>query len=161
MDWTVEKIRELVELRNRELSAGQIANKMGISRNAVIGKLHRLGLGTTPKVPPKKEKPKQPVLSMVSKKAVFRPLTLNSKPLRWSNGNLAVAGELVAGEEYVADISTGRIKAVEPVTLLALQDHHCRAPLDSGLFCGATKTDDSSYCRKHRELFIERTRIVR
>lgn len=42
-DWSEDRINELVRLVNDEkLRAGEIAAIMGISRNAVIGKVHRL-----------------------------------------------------------------------------------------------------------------------
>lgn len=45
MAWTEERVRQLKELWAAGLSAGQIAAKMdGVTRNAVIGKVHRLGL---------------------------------------------------------------------------------------------------------------------
>jgi len=42
--WTEDKIDELTKLWHRGRTAGQIAEVMGISRNAVLGKAHRLGL---------------------------------------------------------------------------------------------------------------------
>ncbi|RMD87549.1 MAG: global cell cycle regulator GcrA-like protein [Alphaproteobacteria bacterium] len=50
MAWTDEKIAELKKLWDRGLSASQIASELGdgITRNAVIGKAHRLGLKSRP-----------------------------------------------------------------------------------------------------------------
>lgn len=52
--WTKEKIEQLQTLWEEGLSANQIANKLGnITRNAVIGKIYRLGLsGRSRKVSP-------------------------------------------------------------------------------------------------------------
>jgi GcrA cell cycle regulator len=45
MAWTDERVELLKKLWAEGLSAAQIANKMGgVTRNAVIGKVHRLGL---------------------------------------------------------------------------------------------------------------------
>lgn len=45
-DWTDARVATLKELHQQGLSAGQIAARIGgISRNAVIGKVHRLHLG--------------------------------------------------------------------------------------------------------------------
>jgi GcrA cell cycle regulator len=46
MSWTDEKVELLRKLWLEGLSASQIANTLsnGITRNAVIGKVHRLGL---------------------------------------------------------------------------------------------------------------------
>ena len=44
MAWTEERVEMLKQLWTDGLSASQIARKMGgVTRNAVIGKVHRLG----------------------------------------------------------------------------------------------------------------------
>jgi GcrA cell cycle regulator len=48
MEWGDETIERLRALWNEGLSTGQIANQMGISKNAVVGKAHRLGLPARP-----------------------------------------------------------------------------------------------------------------
>ena len=50
MSWTEERIEALRRLWDEGLSASRIAGQLGIvSRNAVIGKVHRLGLSSRPK----------------------------------------------------------------------------------------------------------------
>ncbi len=45
MSWTDERVTKLQEMWNEGLSAAQIARELGgVTRNAVIGKVHRLGL---------------------------------------------------------------------------------------------------------------------
>lgn len=45
MIWTEEKINTLIDLwNNTQLSCTQIANKLGCTKNAIIGKAHRLKL---------------------------------------------------------------------------------------------------------------------
>jgi GcrA cell cycle regulator len=49
MSWTDERIDRLKELWTRGMTASQIADELGgVSRNAVIGKAHRLGLQARP-----------------------------------------------------------------------------------------------------------------
>lgn len=49
MSWTDERVELLKELWGKGLSASQIAVQLGgVSRNAVIGKAHRLGLESRP-----------------------------------------------------------------------------------------------------------------
>jgi GcrA cell cycle regulator len=40
--WTTERISKLIELHNQGLTASQVGKLMGVSRNAVIGKVSRL-----------------------------------------------------------------------------------------------------------------------
>jgi GcrA cell cycle regulator len=43
-EWTPERIAALIALWNEELSTSEIGRRLGITKNAVIGKVHRLGL---------------------------------------------------------------------------------------------------------------------
>lgn len=60
MAWTDERIDQLKKLWAKGMTASQIAEELGgVSRNAVIGKAHRLGLKSRPspvKAAPKKKK---------------------------------------------------------------------------------------------------------
>ncbi len=62
MTWTPERVDSLVRLWSDGLSARQIAEKLGgVTRNAVIGKAHRLNLqrgGPTPEPEPEPPPPR-------------------------------------------------------------------------------------------------------
>src|SRR4026209_1397184 len=64
MSWTDERIDRLKELGSQGATASQIADELGgVSRNAVIGKAHRLGLDARPspvKAGEEKEKKEAP-----------------------------------------------------------------------------------------------------
>ncbi len=48
MSWTPEKIQDLARLWDAGLSITQIGKNLGMTRNAVVGKAHRLGLTKRP-----------------------------------------------------------------------------------------------------------------
>ena len=72
MAWTDERIDQLKSMWEKGMTASQIADELGgVSRNAVIGKAHRLGLQSRPSpvkagdaprkpAPPKRPAPKKP-----------------------------------------------------------------------------------------------------
>jgi GcrA cell cycle regulator len=58
--WSEERIEQMKKLAGEGMSASQIAAELGgLSRNAVLGKLHRLGVSARPR-PPKPTKPTPP-----------------------------------------------------------------------------------------------------
>ncbi|MCC4232548.1 GcrA cell cycle regulator [Sphingobium soli] len=60
MSWTDERIDQLKAMWERGLTASQIAEELGgVSRNAVIGKAHRLGLQSRPSPVKANEAPKR------------------------------------------------------------------------------------------------------
>ncbi|WP_257538268.1 GcrA family cell cycle regulator [Sphingobium sp. CFD-1] len=61
MSWTDERIDQLKAMWEKGLTASQIAEELGgVSRNAVIGKAHRLGLQSRPSPVKANEAPKKP-----------------------------------------------------------------------------------------------------
>jgi GcrA cell cycle regulator len=48
MDWTPEQITQLTQLWRDGLSTAEIGKRLGISKNAVVGKAHRLHLDSRP-----------------------------------------------------------------------------------------------------------------
>ena len=44
MSWTPERIAEVERLWNEGLTTSEIGRRLGISKNAVVGKVHRMGL---------------------------------------------------------------------------------------------------------------------
>lgn len=72
MSWTDERVDELKNLWAEGVSASQIAVRMGgISRSAVLGKVHRLGLSgrstSSKKIKRKSKTPKKTSISLVPK----------------------------------------------------------------------------------------------
>jgi GcrA cell cycle regulator len=62
MSWTDERIEKLTKMWEGGATASQIADELGgVSRNAVIGKAHRLGLKARPSPVKPNEKPARPL----------------------------------------------------------------------------------------------------
>jgi len=69
MAWTDDRVEKLRELWDKGLSASQIAKELaeGVTRNAVIGKAHRMGLASRPS--PVKADPAKRAAATAKKKA--------------------------------------------------------------------------------------------
>ena len=72
MAWTDERVAKLQELWDKGLSASQIAKELaeGVTRNAVIGKAHRMGLASRPS--PVKSDPEKKIKKPIEKKVVAK-----------------------------------------------------------------------------------------
>lgn len=94
MAWTDDRIKRLKELWEKGLSASQIAKDLGegVTRNAVIGKAHRMGLSSRPS-PVKTEtaaKPRKPAPVKAEKKQVKKVVTLldlTERMCKWPIGH--------------------------------------------------------------------------
>ncbi|AIT81045.1 MULTISPECIES: GcrA family cell cycle regulator [Novosphingobium] len=74
MSWTDERIEKLTKMWEGGATASQIADELGgVSRNAVIGKAHRLGLKARPSPVKANEKPARPAAPKKAKPASEAP----------------------------------------------------------------------------------------
>src|SRR5215218_2597872 len=82
MSWTDERIERLKKMWHDGATASQIADELGgVSRNAVIGKAHRLGLEQRPSpVKAGEEKDKKAVPATAAPKAAPRAEATKSAP---------------------------------------------------------------------------------
>lgn len=161
MSWTEERVELLKKLWTEGLSASQIAARlsMGVTRNAVIGKVHRLNLSgrvqqprsAQPRTPRKPREPSHP----------GRTTSLPSMP---------TAGSTALKPMLRAEHSARPAPLPEPkpvrlvdlpkggrVTILHLSDKTCKWPIgDPGseefCFCGHNPRDGSPYCEYHARL---------
>ena len=62
MDWTQEQVTELSKLWDEGLTTAEIGRRLGITKNAVVGKVNRLHL--TPRQSPIKRIEKPPVIEL-------------------------------------------------------------------------------------------------
>jgi GcrA cell cycle regulator len=101
MDWTGQQIQELRKLWAEGLSTRRIGERMGISKNAVVGKAHRLGL-------PERE---SPVLrGDRSPDAVSKREATKAKAVELYQGGMQraqIAARLELNPDYVSNLLRG------------------------------------------------------
>ena len=133
MSWNPEKEEKLRELWKKGHTASQIARLLGdVTRNAVIGKAHRLNLEaraasrkSTSKIIEKNTYIPEAKTQKLGRKAKFKALLLDKS-----------------------------FPAENPVELYDLNDDHCRWPLGEKLepakfFCGRKPMQKFPYCQLH------------
>ena len=133
MGWTDEKVSKLKELWGKGNTASQIAEIIGgISRNAVIGKAHRLNLSA-------KIKTRTATSNESFENAV---IDKNSKPKK---GRRSKFKSLIIEKDFEPE---------NPKQLEELDENSCKWPIGhpdekSFYFCGRSSLKDFSYCKLH------------
>lgn len=156
MTWTDERVELLKKLWSDGLSASQIAAELGgVTRNAVIGKVHRLGLSG-------REKPGSGNAAKPRKAAPARPAPRPmAMPMFRGNAALALGEALPMAEPYrLPAVAAVRVPveiafACAPVTIMDLREGMCRWPLGDPTsaefrFCGSKSAiAGTPYCPHH------------
>lgn len=157
MSWNDERVELLKKLWGEGLSASQIAGRLGsVTRNAVIGKVHRLGLSgraTTSRM--KSHRPRQRVAKRIAKS-------------RFSNvGNPALrALYLPEAEPFTPAVEELVIPMNERKYIQTLTESCCRWPIGDPQtpefhFCGKSKVNGLPYCEFHARRAFQPPQVKR
>ena len=139
MDWNDERIAALTKMWQDGMSASQVARQLGgISRSAVIGKVHRLGIAG-------RETPSHPRALGGRPPSRVPSARGASTPARRAAPGLAPRVPATPPEMF--DVAAS-------ATILTLGEHGCRWPIgdpgEAGFgFCGRLKTGRGAYCTGH------------
>jgi GcrA cell cycle regulator len=164
LGWTDERETQLKKLWMDGLSASQCAAILGggLSRNAVIGKVHRLKLalrgrptGPRPRVAaePRRQKPKGPKVNRGE--AIGTRMKLARLRERAADGEAVGLGDAFDAEAYVApQVEELYVPEDQRLSLLQLTEHTCKWPIGDPLkpdfyFCGQHSLDGKPYCTFH------------
>ena len=176
MSWTDERVEKLKELWTEGMSASQIAKVLGgVTRNAVIGKVHRLGLsnrtqGEEPKAA-EAPKPKPAVAASVPPKAAAEPpkpaapepvvaapvpaTVARRTPPVIRDATQPRAPGAPTPEEEAARATLAEIeKFAKRIPLLDLTERTCKWPIgdpteENFAFCGLDCVPGKPYCEYH------------
>ena len=132
MSWNEEKVAKLKELWGKGNTASQIAEIIGgLSRNAVIGKAHRLNLSSK-------------IKTRISSNQNFQN-GINENITKQKKGRKSRFQSLIIEKDFEPE---------NPKKLEELDDSSCKWPIghpeeQSFYFCGRSSLKDFSYCKLH------------
>lgn len=178
MSWTDDRVEVLKKMWGEGQSASQIAKELGgVTRNAVIGKVHRLGLSNRagsagakaaakpaaataeakPKAAPApKPKPAPKPAAKATDTAVLAPL-----PMSAARRAIIPAGQPLPPQPSANEISPEALAKVSEIekkakrlTLMELTERTCKWPVgdpatDDFWFCGLAVKAGKPYCEAH------------
>ena len=133
MSWDDNKVAKLKELWGKGSTASQIAEIIGgISRNAVIGKAHRLNLSAK-------------IKTRVATSPQNFDRSVNEKNIKTRRGRRGKFKSLIIEKDFEPE---------NPKQLEELDENSCKWPIghpneESFYFCGRSSLKDFSYCKLH------------
>ena len=133
MSWTEEKVAKLKELWGKGNTASQIAEIIGgISRNAVIGKAHRLNLSAK-------------IKTRTAATSENFDNSSNEKNIKSKKTRKSKFKSLIIEKDFEPE---------NPKQLEELDENSCKWPIghpneNNFYFCGRTSLKDFSYCKLH------------
>ncbi|WP_342076329.1 GcrA family cell cycle regulator [Yoonia sp. SS1-5] len=179
MSWTDERVETLKKMWGEGQSASQIAKELGgVTRNAVIGKVHRLGLsnragsgGATAKAAPK-EKPAAAAKPAPKPTPKAKPapvpavkeepeLDENGIPISAARRAIIPAGQPLPPQPSANEISPEALakvneveKTAKKISLMELTEKTCKWPVgdpatEDFWFCGLAVKQGKPYCEAH------------
>jgi len=163
MNWTDERVELLKKFWAEGLSASQIAAKLGgVSRNAVIGKVHRLKLSSRGRAATATPRTKKPAKTQSQTKGTQRtasftrtqPVSVGATALQQNFVTEVVAEQVLKPAKDVVVPISRHLKLVE------LTEQTCKWPIGDPLqedfhFCGNDSAENAPYCNYHSRLAFQ------
>ena len=130
IDWTPDRIKTLMALWAEGISTLEIGRRLGVTKNSVVGKVHRLGL-------PKRQSP-------INSSPRTPRVTKTTKPVRIIPPTVPISADMVKME----DLTAGMCKWPE-----GEPDH------EDFRFCGQPAIEGKPYCAGHcARAYVKSTR---
>ena len=158
MIWDDDNIKLLQKLWDKGLSTTEIAKKMNVSKNSIVGKVHRLCLKARPS-PIKKKETETIETETTINKDIIEEITVTVEPKVAAFEATKISGDTCSTKEK----NTPRPehektnKKSKYVKLVELDSHTCRWPIgdprdEDFCFCGKKVHAGQTYCDEHSQI---------
>ena len=147
--WTDKNVELLRKLWAEGKSSSQIAKAIGgnMTRNAVIGKVHRLGLSG-------RAKPSRPAAIRTTKPSAPRTRTAARAASPSTPSVPARVARAAPSKPPTPPVEAKPLPSGEYATIMTIRDHMCKWPIgdpatDDFWFCGLGVQSGKPYCEAH------------
>lgn len=162
MAWTDQMVEDLRRMWKEGMTTGAIGKKLGVSKNSIIGKVHRLGLSGRPSpikrksdtAAPKATPEKNIAIEPAPKVSETQTPKVAPKPVE---ENPAPAQKIIPDDDKFISTkieSKPIVRKDGKVMLTNLDNHTCRWPIgdpkdENFHFCGKKVKLGQTYCEEH------------
>ncbi len=146
MIWTDEAVEELKRMWDKGMTTGQIAKVLNVTKNSIIGKVHRLCLTARPSPIKKSDNSKDTKKATKSTKAEKE--TTKATPVKSTK-----CAKKPLAEECIQPVAPVVVEETN-IPLVKLDNHTCRWPIgdpkdEDFCFCGKRIKTGQTYCEEH------------
>ena len=143
--WTEEQVEKLRQMWEQGKTSNEIAKKLGVTKNSIVGKVHRLCLKARPS-PIKSKEDKSENLTQQENYAAEETISANAM----------TEEKFVENEKAQSSAKNGK-KVTRCIKLTDLDSHTCRWPIgdprdDDFCFCGRKVRAGQTYCDEHSQV---------
>ncbi len=159
MAWTDEMVDQLREMWKQGLTTGEIGKRLGVSKNSIVGKVHRLGLSGRPSPIKKKDETEAPAEKKEATENVAKATKpkVEKAPVPKTPKVEKKAEEKVEVEEKIEISAPAPHHHNGKTSLTDLDNHTCRWPIgdpkdENFHFCGRKVRIGQTYCDEHANI---------
>lgn len=163
MAWTEQMVEDLKKMWDEGLTTGEIGKRLNVSKNSIVGKVHRLQLPARPspikkktaaKIPPKFRPPKPPKPNPRRKKKSTKPLLPHRNPRQSLIRKLCGNGLKPFEIPFMSNIPKANIKPCSPTWTTTLAAGRSATPKTKTFISAAAKSKSGRLTAKNTPLLL-------
>ena len=157
MAWTEQMVEDLRAMWKQGLTTAEIGKRLNVTKNSIVGKVHRLGLSGRPS-PIKKKNEENPAEGNKAAEDAPAVSSKNTESTQLKKEPVKVEKtSMPAGSPVMASSAKNEPAKKGMMSLMDLDNHTCRWPLgdpkdENFHFCGRKVKIGQTYCEEHANI---------